>query len=235
VESDDDSDDGPKDAPKKPKVKVLRALSNLGIYATTTHFHSFSHPLSKLFNHVHSFSERVFKKLADEDPKALQEHNSKYLTRVYPFGLRFTSTNEEPAVFWRHGAQMVALNWQKFDLGMMENEALFRGTKGMILKPAVMEATVKPVVDITIEVIAAAGLPCPQHLKDIDKVQPFVKVEIRNGDKLKKETRVVKHSGACVVWEEVLNFGKIVDNLAFVRYAPVISLYLTGQVFALSS
>lgn len=50
-------------------------------------------------------------------------------------GLRVSSSNQEPAVFWRNGAQLVALNWQKFDLGMMQNEALFNGSGGMVLKP----------------------------------------------------------------------------------------------------
>jgi hypothetical protein len=53
---------------------------------------------------------------------------------VYPFGLRFSSSNQEPAVFWRTGAQLVALNWQKFDLGMQQNDALFSASGGMVLK-----------------------------------------------------------------------------------------------------
>ena len=137
---------------RKPKVKILRQLSDLGIYTTSTHYHSFSNPLSNLFNHVHSFSERVFKKLLDEDPNALNDHNSRYLTRVYPFGLRFSSSNQEPAVFWRTGAQLVALNWQKFDLGMMENEALFAASGGMVLKPEYIHGGKQGVIKLSIEV-----------------------------------------------------------------------------------
>lgn len=83
----------------------------------------------------------------------LREHNSKYLTRVYPFGLRFTSSNEEPAIFWRHGAQLVALNWQKFDLGMMQNEALFGGSGGMVLKPKYIHSPPPPPVYLTVDVL----------------------------------------------------------------------------------
>jgi Phosphatidylinositol-specific phospholipase C, Y domain len=124
----------------------------LGVYTTGTHYRSFSNPLSKLFNHVHSFSERRFKKLVDERGTELREHNSKYLTRVYPFGLRFTSSNEEPAVFWRHGAQLVALNWQKFDLGMMQNEALFGGSGGMVLKPKYIHSPPPQSIYLTVDV-----------------------------------------------------------------------------------
>lgn len=142
----------PPKPPKVPNVKTLRSLSDLGVYTTSTHYHSFSHPLSRLFNHVHSFSERVFKKLLDEDPQSLKQHNKMYLTRVYPFGLRFSSSNEEPAVFWRHGAQLVALNWQKFDLGMQENEALFKHSGGMVLKPEYIDSGQPKAMYLTFEV-----------------------------------------------------------------------------------
>jgi Phosphatidylinositol-specific phospholipase C, Y domain len=66
--------------------------------------------------------------------------------------LRFSSSNQEPAVFWRTGAQLVALNWQKFDLGMMENEALFAGSGGMVLKPEYIHGGKQAVVKLSIEV-----------------------------------------------------------------------------------
>jgi Phosphatidylinositol-specific phospholipase C, Y domain len=88
----------------------------------------------------------------------LYEHNRKYLTRVYPFGLRFSSSNQEPAMFWRTGAQLVALNWQRFDLGMQQNFALFGGGGGMVLKP-----TKTPDVTLTIDVP-----PTPLHFQEIN-------------------------------------------------------------------
>ena len=76
------------------------------------------------------------------------------MTRVYPFGLRFSSSNQEPAIFWRNGAQLVALNWQKFDLGMMQNEALFASTGGMVLKPSYLKEGNPKSLYLTIEVPA---------------------------------------------------------------------------------
>ena len=152
-EEEPDSKDPSHKRPKPPKVKILRSLSNLGVYTTSTHFHSFSNPLSQLFNHIHSFSERKFKKLLESAANELREHNTNYLTRVYPSGLRFSSSNQEPAVFWRNGAQFVALNWQKFDLGMMQNEALFNGTGGMILKPDYIHSGNPQGVYLTIDVL----------------------------------------------------------------------------------
>jgi hypothetical protein len=46
-----------------------------------------------MFNHIHSFSERVFKKLHSENPGALLEHNGKYFLCsfvVWLFGLLFS-------------------------------------------------------------------------------------------------------------------------------------------------
>ena len=71
---------------------------------------------------------------------------------MYPHGLRFSSSNQEPAVFWRNGAQLVALNWQKFDLGMMQNEALFSGSGGMVLKPEYIHSGRPKNVYLTIDV-----------------------------------------------------------------------------------
>lgn len=36
----------------------------------------------------------------------------KNLLRIYPYGLRFNSSNYNPHVAWSHGAQMVAFNMQ---------------------------------------------------------------------------------------------------------------------------
>jgi hypothetical protein len=152
---------------------------------------------------------------------------------VYPSGLRFTSSNQESAVFWRHGAQMVALNFQKFDLGMMQNEALFGGTGGMVLKPnyihspppqpvyLTIDVTLLLRVRLTTKVIGASGLPCPEGLKDIRKLSPYVRVELRTEITEKKDTKSRKDVGANVVWNETLAFHRILDNLAFVRYLHV--------------
>jgi Phosphatidylinositol-specific phospholipase C, Y domain len=68
--------------------------------------------------------------------------------------LRVSSSNQEPAIYWGEGAQLVALNWQKFDLGMMQNEAMFRGRGGMVLKPSYIHAGEAPALYLTIDVIS---------------------------------------------------------------------------------
>jgi hypothetical protein len=62
------------------------------------------------------------------------------------------------------------------------------------------------------------GLPCPERLKDIEKLGPYVKVELRTGETVKKQTKPKKNAGANVIWNQTLAFHRVVDNLAFVRY-----------------
>ncbi|EKM76385.1 hypothetical protein AGABI1DRAFT_131468 [Agaricus bisporus var. burnettii JB137-S8] len=66
---------------------------------------------------------------------ALIVHGQAHMRRIYPKGLRFTSSNLHPHVFWGSGSHVVALNWQTYDLGMQINEAMFVGTPGWVTKP----------------------------------------------------------------------------------------------------
>lgn len=55
--------------------------------------------------------------------------------RTYPSGIRVNSSNLDPSFFWRQGIQIVALNWQHCDKGMMLNKGMFAGSHGWVLKP----------------------------------------------------------------------------------------------------
>ncbi|KAG5640769.1 hypothetical protein DXG03_007249 [Asterophora parasitica] len=72
----------------------------------------------------------------------LIKHCRTRLVRVYPKGTRIGSTNFDPHRFWSAGAQLVAINWQTFDLGYMINRAMFQrnGRAGYVLKPPVLLA-----------------------------------------------------------------------------------------------
>lgn len=65
----------------------------------------------------------------------LQRHAMCYLRRVYPDGRRVTSSNLDPWMQWRSGAQMACLNWQNWDEAMWLNEAMFGGTGGWVVNP----------------------------------------------------------------------------------------------------
>lgn len=118
-----------------------------------------------------------------------------FFMRVYPHGLRVSSSNLDPSVFWRKGVQMVALNWQSCDEGMMLNEGMFAGTGGWVLKPAgyrsddvgissssqrvgQAEAIAHRTLNLTVEVLAGQDIPLPIDDDDPDRFHPYVKCEL---------------------------------------------------------
>ena len=138
----EDSDSGrkKKGLKKAHKSKIIKPLSNLAVYTRGLKFNSFSSTESKTYNHVISLAERRFNDLCkDPDAKVLLEkHNMRHLMRVYPSGFRVSSSNPDPLLFWRRGTQMVALNWQTYDLPMQLNDAMFAAGAdrlGYVLKP----------------------------------------------------------------------------------------------------
>jgi hypothetical protein len=95
-------------------------------------------PEAFLPTHIFSIAEAKILELCKENEAtrtALLEHNKKFFMRAYPAGWRVDSSNPDPSMFWRKGVQMVALNWQNFDEGMVINNAFFSGTGGWVLKP----------------------------------------------------------------------------------------------------
>ncbi|KAI0407151.1 PLC-like phosphodiesterase [Xylaria palmicola] len=124
----------PKAKPKKPS-KIIQALSMLGIYTRGVSFKSLTQPEASMPTHIFSLSEGGVEEVHDKNARLLFEHNRHYLMRTYPSGMRIQSSNLDPPVFWRKGIQIVALNWQKWDEGMMLNEGMFAGTGGYVLKP----------------------------------------------------------------------------------------------------
>jgi hypothetical protein len=108
--------------------------------------------------------------------------------RAYPKGLRLNSSNLNPSVFWRAGVQIVALNWQRWDGGMMQNEAMFAGTAGWVLKPEGYRSTSDKVtqktaiphhnLDLGIEFFCGQNVPMPPEEDDPKDFKPYVKVEL---------------------------------------------------------
>ncbi|KAF3904616.1 hypothetical protein ABW21_db0204648 [Orbilia brochopaga] len=233
-DDDDECSDDPEQKKKVPKVKISAALSALGVYASAMKFaESFSDATSRRPNHVFSFSEKKFNALHEAHADALFQHNRHFLARVYPHGLRVSSSNLNPHDFWRRGAQLVALNWQKVDRGMMFNEAMFSGTGGYVLKPAshlpnlksstTMQALEKT-IDLQITVLAGQKLPLPEGDDKPSGFHPYVKciVHVSQLQKYKDKTRPGK--GVNVAWGpskgmmSFRNMQGVVDQLAFVRF-----------------
>nr|AAZ23802.1 phospholipase C [Neurospora crassa] len=190
----------PKQQAKKPS-KVIWSLSKMGIYTRGVSFKSLMQPEANMPTHIFSLSESGVMDVHKESRSALFEHNKHYLMRAYPSGMRILSSNLDPAVFWRKGIQIVALNWQNWDEGMMLNEGMFAGTGGYVLKPVgyrcakLTDSNPSPspsplasdtqadavqhyTMDLTINVLAAQSLPLPPGDDNIDSFRPYLKVEL---------------------------------------------------------
>ncbi|KAK5664132.1 hypothetical protein OQA88_347 [Cercophora sp. LCS_1] len=183
-----------KDAAAPKPSKIIQALSKLGIYTRGVSFKSLAQPEASMPTHIFSLSENGVQEVHQKSARELFDHNKKYLMRAYPSGLRIGSSNLDPAPFWRKGIQIVALNWQNWDEGMMLNEGMFAGTGGYVLKPegyrserpAPTPAAANPQasavthynMDLTIEVFAAQSLPLPIGDPDPKGFKPYLKVEV---------------------------------------------------------
>lgn len=183
---------------RRQKSKITKPLSDLGVYTRGYKWHSFSSPESRRYNHIYSFAERSFESITQshDNKVALESHNRKYLTRVYPSGFRLRSSNFDPNKFWRRGVQMAALNWQTYDIGMQMNQAMFAaGTDrtGYILKPESLRLPAtddgkqkrkmeRKLVRFSVDVVSAQQLPRPRTIGQDDNINPYVEIEMFSAD-----------------------------------------------------
>ncbi|KAK4226224.1 putative 1-phosphatidylinositol-4,5-bisphosphate phosphodiesterase 1 [Podospora fimiseda] len=187
-----------KDSSKKPTSKINPVLGELGVYCVGLQFEGFDTPDAKTFNHIFSFKESTFDEKNKPGPskRALYRHNMRHLMRVYPNAQRVNSSNFDPLIYWKRGVQMAALNWQKFDLGMQLNTAMFDGgtdQSGYVLKPLEgRQIQVRPELSaddcvgkrprkrvvFEIDVISAQQLIRPQRLNEKRTLDTYVEVEV---------------------------------------------------------
>uniref|UniRef100_A0A1I8I8R9 Phosphoinositide phospholipase C n=1 Tax=Macrostomum lignano TaxID=282301 RepID=A0A1I8I8R9_9PLAT len=97
-------------------------------------------PATPMAHQVTSIKETTAKQVFRRLPAANVACTERQLQRVYPAGMRIDSSNPNPVGFWCFGTQMVALNYQTEDLGLILNQTLFESTGncGFVLKPEVM-------------------------------------------------------------------------------------------------
>ncbi|RDB15543.1 1-phosphatidylinositol 4,5-bisphosphate phosphodiesterase 1 [Hypsizygus marmoreus] len=181
----------PRTRTPKPKVRMSFALASLLVYTVGVKCHGFSSDITYAPEHIFSLSESAANKLikADASMRELVRHNQNHMVRIYPKGVRVSSSNYEPHRYWAAGAQVVAINWQTFDLGYMMNQAMFlrNGRAGYVLKPPalreggeeLLSKRTRHFLDIT--VISAQQLPRlrdsnGQEIVEKSIVDPFVQV-----------------------------------------------------------
>lgn len=220
----------------KKKVKICENLSNLGIYTHSEHFASFEVKSATRPSHIFSIGENQIQELHETKRHEMFAHNRDFFMRAYPGGFRIDSSNVDPSEFWRKGVQMVALNWQNLDEGMMLNEGMFAGEHGWVLKPSGFRSDVsEPVeyksLDLKITVLAGQHIPVPADQTE-KNFHPYIKCELHvekdqegseplSSEDRKRRTGCRKGDhpdfgeGGCVLRFPTVR--KMVEELSFVR------------------
>lgn len=248
IPSQNDGDSGSDDerSSTKKKVKICESLSNLGIYTHSEHFVSFEAKSAKLPPHVFSIGESQILELHENKQAEMFLHNRDFFMRAYPAGFRIDSSNLDPSGFWRKGVQMVALNWQKLDEGMMLNEGMFTGEQGWVLKPPgyrsdPSEHIEYKTLDLKITFYAGQHIPIPPGQAE-HGFHPYVRCELHvekpaegAGDPVDSRGKEVEYKQKTSYCKGdhpdfggdgvVLSFPQItsvVEQLSFVRYVEFV-------------
>nr|AVM41526.1 phospholipase C [Ganoderma lucidum] len=184
-------------SPQPPKVKMSMELVSLLVYTVGVKCRGLNKKEEYAPEHIFSLSENTANKLLKQSTGMMDliKHNRTHIVRTYPKGTRIGSTNYEPHRYWSAGCQLVAINWQTFDLGYMINHAMFQrnGRAGFVLKPLALRTSDKQILAkrtnhfLNITVVSAQQLPRPkdsQGREIVDKsiVDPFVEVSIHIPD-----------------------------------------------------
>ncbi|XP_076818482.1 inactive phospholipase C-like protein 1 isoform X1 [Clavelina lepadiformis] len=187
--------------------------------------------------HTSSLHEKTAARLVETLPEEFVNHNKKYLTRVYPSGLRVDSSNFNPQDYWNCGVQIASLNYQTPGLMMDINDGKFsmNGGCGYVLKPAIMRDPmayyssqlrdsipgVKPKL-LHLRVISGQNFPKPRGGGAKGQViDPYVLIEIFGvpADCAEQRTRTApNNSGVSPIFDESFEFHLVVSSLGLVRF-----------------
>ncbi|KAK3363577.1 PLC-like phosphodiesterase [Lasiosphaeria hispida] len=228
---------------RSAKPPICEELAALAIYTHSEHFEDHKSLASRTPSHIFSLSEHAFFVLSQDAHKhrKMLEHNRDFFMRIYPKGTRVDSSNPDPSFHWRRGVQMVAMNWQKTDEGMMLNDGMFADTKGWVLKPASfrgdtdidVEAIPRKTLDLRITILAGQFLPLPEVRKQSGvgvagdkKLRPTVKLELH----VEKPVKSVEYTRETPPREtdnpdwgygatplEFLDVKNVIEELSFLR------------------
>ncbi|XP_040509337.1 1-phosphatidylinositol 4,5-bisphosphate phosphodiesterase delta-3 isoform X1 [Gallus gallus] len=210
----------------KDASHVAPELSAMVVYCQATPFPGLAQALQHPRPYeMSSFSERKARKLIKEAGPAFMRYTSRQLSRVYPLGLKMTSSNYNPQEMWNAGCQLVALNFQTpgYEMDLNTGRFLGNGGCGYVLKPQFLRSphsgSPRPLV-LRIRVITAQQLPKLNREKLSSIVDPFVRVEIYGvtADCSKQQTAYRSNNGFNPRWEETLTFQLQVPELALVRF-----------------
>ncbi|KAF9007562.1 hypothetical protein BDQ17DRAFT_1350891 [Cyathus striatus] len=248
------------DAGEQIKVKTSLALASLLVYTIGVKCRGLNKKEEYAPEHMFSLSENTANKMLKTGTMMLDliKHCRTHLVRIYPKGSRVRSSNCEPHRYWAAGCQLVAMNWQTYDLGYMINRAMFQrnGRCGYVLKPPALRLPHQK--ELLMKRTTSSTQRCVRNVIDSKSgLDPWVEVSLHVPDwprsvssstgstpnslppvgatpakVISFRTSVVKNNGFNPVWEEKLQipFDCVGDlmDLIFVRFIVLLMTLLLG-------
>ncbi|CAD5112060.1 DgyrCDS1306 [Dimorphilus gyrociliatus] len=225
------------------KLNVAKELSDLIVYCRTASFEkSIEKSCNNMANHkelcsiseskIDSYISYKGNKCNEENCLKLLNFNKSQLSRIYPRGNRFDSSNFNPMWSWLCGCQLVSLNYQTGDKNLQLNEGFFRrnGKCGYVLRPDFMnkqDITYNPFSKESIEQLdepmtLAVCVLGGRHLAVGGKhvASPYVELEIIGAkcDNSIWRTHSVEYNALCPVWKAQRIFDIANPSIAVLRF-----------------
>ncbi|KAM8924219.1 1-phosphatidylinositol 4,5-bisphosphate phosphodiesterase epsilon-1 isoform 2-T2 [Pelodytes ibericus] len=186
--------------------------------------------------HISSLNENAAKRLCRRFSQKLIQHTSYQLLRTYPAATRIDSSNPNPLIFWLHGIQLVALNYQTDDLSLHLNEAMFEanGGCGYVLKPPVlwdkscpMHQSFSPLerdLDNMEPAIYSLSIVSGQNVCPSNSTgSPCIEIDVLGMpvDSCHFRTKPIHRNTLNPMWNEQFLFRVYFEDLVFLRFAVV--------------
>ncbi|NWW54253.1 PLCE1 phosphodiesterase, partial [Pedionomus torquatus] len=186
--------------------------------------------------HISSLNENAAKRLCRRYSQKLIQHTACQLLRTYPAATRIDSSNPHPLIFWLHGVQLVALNYQTDDLPLQLNAAMFEanGGCGYVLKPPVLwdrscamyqqfsplerDLDYKEPAIYSLTIVSGQNV-CPSHSAG----SPCVELDVLGMplDSCHFRTKPIHRNTLNPMWNEQFLFRVHFEDLVFLRFAVV--------------
>ncbi|XP_075830076.1 1-phosphatidylinositol 4,5-bisphosphate phosphodiesterase epsilon-1 isoform X5 [Microtus pennsylvanicus] len=186
--------------------------------------------------HISSLNENAAKRLCRRYSQKLIQHTACQLLRTYPAATRIDSSNPNPIMFWLHGIQLVALNYQTDDLPLHLNAAMFEanGGCGYVLKPPVLWDKSCPMYQkfsplerdldnmdpaiYSLTIISGQNV-CPSNSTG----SPCIEVDVLGMplDSCHFRTKPIHRNTLNPMWNEQFLFRVHFEDLVFLRFAVV--------------
>ncbi|XP_066456797.1 1-phosphatidylinositol 4,5-bisphosphate phosphodiesterase epsilon-1 isoform X3 [Eleutherodactylus coqui] len=186
--------------------------------------------------HISSLNENAAKRLCRRYSQKLIQHTSYQMLRTYPAATRIDSSNPHPLIFWLHGIQLVALNYQTDDLPLQLNAAMFEanGGCGYVLKPPALwdkscpmhqsfsplereMESLEPAI-YSLSIVSGQNV-CPSNSTG----SPCIEIDVLGmpADSCHFRTKPIHRNTLNPMWNEQFMFRVYFEDLVFLRFAVV--------------